>query len=35
VKVFKYSKDLYNIQGNLQWVKNSQQLLQEAQKLNK
>ena len=32
VQVFQYARDLYNIQGNLQWVKNSQQLLQQAQK---
>ena len=35
VQVFQYAKDLYNIQGNLQWVKNSQQLLQQAENLNK
>ena len=35
VQVFQYAQDLYNIQGNLQWVKNSQELLQQLKNLNK
>jgi hypothetical protein len=35
LQVFKYAHDLYNIQGNLQWVKNSQELLQKAEKQQK
>ena len=31
IQVFQYAHDLYNIQGNLQWVKNSQQLLQQLE----
>jgi len=33
VQVLQYARDLYNIQGNLQWGKNSQELLEKAQNL--